>query len=130
VRVVLAGTEAVFVNLGVEELAGKLEGIIKGAALFDGFAEGFVGVIFDDGGGGIYYLPDTAEPVVKVEVSAGGVVAIVLGDYLAVGVNIGFLDRAGCRINLHQDYRQISHDINDILASMLKSIFQVSNISK
>jgi len=46
----------------------------------------FVCVIFDDAGGGIYYLPDTAEPVVQVEVSAGGMVAIVLGDYLPVGI--------------------------------------------
>jgi len=86
VRIVLAGTEVVFVNLGIEILSGELEGIIKGATLFDGFAEGFVGVIFDDAGGGIYYLPDTAQSVVQVEVSAGGMVAIMPGNYLAVGV--------------------------------------------
>ena len=66
VRVVLAGTEVVFVNLGIEILSGELEGIIRGAALFDGFAEGFIGVIFDDIGGGIYYLPDAAEPFMQL----------------------------------------------------------------
>ncbi|GAH85608.1 unnamed protein product, partial [marine sediment metagenome] len=54
----------------------------------------FLSIIFDEADGGIYYLPYAAEPVVQVEVSASGPVAIVLGDYLAVGVNIGLLNRA------------------------------------
>ena len=68
-----------------------------------------------DRGGVLYYLPDTAEPVVQVEIPVSVEFAIVLGQYLAVGVDIGLLYGAVGRLYFHKYHRQISHNIDDIL---------------
>lgn len=50
----------------------------------------------------------------QVEVSAGGVVAIALGQYLGIGVNVSFLDCVVCGVNFHQYHRQISGNFKDV----------------
>ena len=94
VRVVLTGTEIVFFNLGVEVLAGELEGIAHILLNLCGksFAEGIECVRILQTARSINDLPDTADPVVQVEVSVCFVVAGVLGDYLAISVNISLHD--------------------------------------
>jgi len=95
VRVVLAGTEVILVYLGIEVLAGELKGIIhrlfKVGSRIE-FSEGIVDVAVFDVAGGVYNLADAAEAVVQVEVSVCCVVAGVLGDYLAISVNISLHD--------------------------------------
>jgi len=47
-----------------------------------------------------------AESVGEVEILSRGVRAIVLRQYLAISVDIGFHDISACRLNFHQYYRQ------------------------
>ena len=117
--VVLSCAEVVLFYFVVVELACEHEAVVQVCAAFfpglSGLAEGAVGVVGDDFAGGVDDLPDAAEAIVEIEVSIVRMVAVVLGDYLAVSVNIHFLDIV-TGIQLHQYYRQIAHDVNNILA--------------
>jgi len=51
-------------------------------------AKWFIAAAIFNIAGSIYYQPDVVEPFAEIEVSFRFIVAIVLSDYLAVGVNI------------------------------------------
>ncbi len=81
-------------DLGVEVLAGEHEWI--GNCFFEfgveELAPGVVGVTVCNIAGGVDDLADGAEAVLEVEVFGGIDVAGVLGQYLAVSVDVHFFD--------------------------------------
>ena len=116
VRVVLAGAEVVFLNLGIEVLAGEHEGIIERSTRVYYLAERLISIILHNGTGAVHYQPDAAEPVVQIEIPRSRMTACVLGKYLGIAVDICFFQRAIGQIQLHQYYRQLACNVNHVFS--------------
>jgi hypothetical protein len=59
---------------------------------------------------------------VEVEILGRGVRAIVLRQYLAICVDIGFHDISACQLNFHQYYRQLAYDVNGLVGGVYQEL--------
>ena len=97
------------VDFRIVELSCKFKRILYVLCALCGksFAEGVVRITVSHVAGGVHYLPNAAEPIMEVEVNIilrwqGVVVDVVLGQYLAVSVDVLFHNiHIICRIQLH-----------------------------
>jgi len=103
----LAGAKVVFLNLGIEVLAGEHEGIVERPAGVYDFAEWLIRVVLCDNRRRIHYQPDAAQSIVEIEIAAGCMIASVLGQYLAVGPQ-GICDPRGSSTKIYFFFKELS----------------------
>jgi len=77
VRVVLAGTEVILVNLGIKVLAGEHHIVGQCSTFFQNFAKRFVCIVSYNASGCVDNLARGAGSIVDVEIARSGIISIV-----------------------------------------------------